>query len=227
MNAALLAASEIATAWASGESEIPAPAGADRTPPAQLPQAIFATLSTWLGSEVEAQPVAGVPASARALLDLIGRAEAPQGYAQVHSRIPAMLRTSRPITQMTVAEVINWQTSIRPRVVSTAAGRYQIIRNTLREIATSEGLLGALYDAPTQDRLGFALMRRRGWDGYASGATTWQAFGDKLAKEWAGLPVITGANVGRSYYAGDDLNAARVSVDAVAAVLSGSGGVWA
>lgn len=64
-------------------------------------------------------------------------------------------------------------------------------------------------------------MNRRGLGSYKSGKMSAEAFANNLAKEWAGLPVVSGPKKGRSYYAGDGLNGATVSVaEFMAAVRS-------
>lgn len=164
---------------------------------------------------------------AGALLDLIGRAEAPGGYDAVHGAIPQALRPPRPLTQMRVSEVIAWQKSIRSRVVSTAAGRYQMIYDTLGWAADRLGARSWTFNAVTQDALAMELLRRRGWDEYQAGRLSWSEFGLRLAQEWAGLPVPTGPSAGQSYYAGTAGNAATVSVAELRAVLApGNPGAW-
>ena len=73
--------------------------------------------------------------SRQTILDFIARYEAPGGYDQVYSGTPAP--RPRPLTRMTVGEVLEWQREIRPRVTSTAAGRYQIIYKTLVRLVDS------------------------------------------------------------------------------------------
>jgi hypothetical protein len=218
MNAAIAAADAFALAFA--PDEVTTGTSSSVTDPG-FPAAIFASLAP-VFNQVMTSDRTGIPADARRVLELIGHAEAPQGYNQIYSKIPASLYPPTLITKMRVRDVIAWQASIRSRVASTASGRYQVIYQTLKEIAAQLGVMDALFDAATQDRIGFALMRRRGWDAFAGGRSSWTDFANKLAMEWAALPVVQGANAGRSYYDGDGLNASRVSVQAVRAVLGGS-----
>lgn len=156
-----------------------------------------------------------------ALLDLIGRAEAPGGYNAVYAG--SKITPPRPITSMTVGEVLAWQDeSVRAGSASSAAGRYQVLRGTLRE-AVAAGVVseGELYGPEQQDAVALHLADRRGLSDYQAGKITPERFANNLAREWAGLPVATGSKAGRSYYDGDGLNAARVSVDAVLAALKG------
>lgn len=159
------------------------------------------------------------------ILDVIGRAEAPSGYDTVYAG--SKVRPSRPITSMTVSQVMDWQrASIAAGSVSSAAGRYQIIYKTLRGLVSS-GVLraGELFNASAQDRAAHALMKGRGLDSYQSGTMSAETFANNLAKEWAGLPVVSGSKAGRSYYDGYAGNSATVQPADVLAALSG--GSWA
>lgn len=154
-----------------------------------------------------------------AILNLIGMAEAPGGYDTVYAG--SKVRPPRPITQMTVGQVMDWQRqSINAGSVSSAAGRYQIIYKTMRSLV-SRGVLsrGELFGRSAQDRAATALMRGRGLDGYQSGQLSLEDFANNLAREWAGLPVVSGSNAGRSYYDGYAGNSATVSADQVRAAL--------
>ncbi|KEP71516.1 hypothetical protein DL1_00420 [Thioclava dalianensis] len=158
------------------------------------------------------------------ILDVIGRAEAPGGYDTVYAG--SKVRPSRPITTMTVSQVMDWQrSSIAAGSVSSAAGRYQIIYKTLRSLV-SRGVLsaGELFNASAQDRAAHSLIQGRGLSDYQSGNISAQQFGNNLAKEWAGLPVVSGSNAGRSYYDGYAGNSATVSPADVLGALSG--GTW-
>ena len=155
------------------------------------------------------------------ILDLIGRLEAPQGYNQVYGG--SRLMPPRPLENMTVAEVMDWQRrSVRAGSRSSAAGRYQIIGSTLQSLV-NQGAVGLndQFDRNTQDNLATVLMERRGLSNYKSGQITAQQFGNNLAKEWASLPVQTGRKAGRSYYDGDGLNHALTTPQAVLAALQG------
>ncbi|PIE10506.1 MAG: hypothetical protein CSA72_08345 [Rhodobacterales bacterium] len=157
------------------------------------------------------------------LLSVIGRAEAPRGYNQVWGGIAAADRPPRALTTMTVNEVLAWQDSIDNRYNSEAAGRYQIMEDTLRDLVMSGAVSGnQLFNAQTQDACAVALMKRRGLDSYRAGHISAATFADRLAREWAGLPVQKDqrghkrhVRRGQSYYAGDSLNAATVSPDSV------------
>jgi muramidase (phage lysozyme) len=151
-------------------------------------------------------------AQAKPILDLIGRAEAPQGYNQIFGR-----NRFAPLDQMTVAQVLQMQRQMVSRgSPSSAVGRYQFIRKTLA------GLVDKLKIDPSekftpelQDRLAMALLEQRGLSRFLNGQISARRFQQNLSMEWAGLPSLNG----RSYYAGDGLNKATVSTSQLVRAL--------
>lgn len=173
-------------------------------------------------------------ARARPLFDLIARHESESaasaqgvasGYDVVVWQAFHVLRPERPLSCMTVGEVLAWQLrAIREyraqrqaRIGYSAAGRYQIIRGTLQSLGENGATrLDETFDADTQDGLGFALLRRRGYLRWLGGRMTDDGFADALSKEWASLPF----NTGRSFYDKDGHgNRSLVSRAEVLAVL--------
>ena len=147
------------------------------------------------------------------LLRFIGRIEAPKGYNQVWGGIRSADLPPKPLTSMTVREVLAWQDRIDPRYRSEAAGQYQILEDTLRGLYAEAGLgLDSLFDEAGQDALATQLLRRRGLKRYLAGEITAEVFANNLAHEWASLPLVSGPKVGRSVYAGDGLNKSLVGV---------------
>ncbi len=164
-----------------------------------------------------AQPEAGAQAR---LLDLIGRLEAPRGYDDYYRRVAAP--PPRPLTAMRVAEVLAWQERIDARSRSEAAGRYQILEDTLRRLVRQGAVPpAARFDAPTQDRLAGRLLAEAGWAAFMAGRLSAKAFGNRLARTWAALPVLSGPKRGRSHYHGTAGNRARFGADAMLAFLKG------
>lgn len=158
-----------------------------------------------------------VPRPAVFLLDFIGAKEAPEGYVTVYAN--RMDRMPKPLTRMTMKEILD-QGKWRTRTFgSSACGRYQFMDATLRGLATELNLQAdSLFTADYQDRLGLHLLRRRGYDKWISGELSDHAFMINLAKEWASFPVpyrMKGAHRtverGQSYYAGDGLNKSLVT----------------
>lgn len=158
------------------------------------------------------------------LLAFIRSHEAPKGYDQLWGRIARKHYPPKPITQMTVRQILTWQDSIDPLYQSEASGAYQIMEDTLRAL-TASGKVSPdqLFDVNTQDDLAVHLMRGRGLDAYVAGHMTAEQFANSLAKEWASLPVVTPVRrtangrswvvpAGASYYSGDGLNHALTPV---------------
>lgn len=167
-----------------------------------------------------------VPAPARRLLDFIGSKEAPRGYDTVFGN--RMDRMPKPLTTMTIDEVIaqgQWRTK---NFGSSAAGRYQFMRATLASLKQTERLTGREVMTPElQDRLGYALLMRRGYAKFMAGQLSVAGFGLGLAREWASFPVLAptkGAHRqvqrGQTYYLGDGLNKVLATAGEVEAVLN-------
>ncbi|MBZ9985655.1 peptidoglycan-binding protein [Mesorhizobium sp. BH1-1-5] len=170
-----------------------------------------------------------VPSGAAMLLAFIGGIEAPHGFDTVYGNNQAKL--AKPLTSMTIDEVIaagpRWTRSFG----SSAAGFLQFMRATLLRLKKKLRLSGKeLLDGPMQMALGHELLKERGFDEFMAGSKSRTAFGLGLAQEWASFPVLTptvkGAGKaartlkrGQSYYAGDGLNKALVAPERVEAML--------
>ena len=169
-----------------------------------------------------------LPQLASSLLDLIASTEGPQGYVTIFGNNQRKL--PRPITTMTIDEVIAAQRGWTKSYGSSAAGRYQCMRATLQGLLAdpASGFRGSdVYNANCQDRIGFALLRRRGYDSFVAGRLSVTAFGLRLAQEWASLPVLAdcqGAHRrvrrGETFYAGDKLNKVGMKPERVESALA-------
>jgi hypothetical protein len=128
---------------------------------------------------------------------------------------------------MTLAEVQKAQSTWTRRFKSPAAGAAQFMRATLKGLIEELKLSASQkFDGDLQDRLGYHLLKRRGYEAFMAGKISRTEFGKRLAIEWASLPVLKatkGAKLsvkrGQSYYAGDGLNKALVAPAAVEAML--------
>lgn len=125
--------------------------------------------------------------------------------------------TEIDFTAMTVAEVLAWQQRyLAEGHASSAVGKYQFINTTLQGLVHEMQIdETATFDPALQDRLAIRLIQRRGAQDYLRGHITREQFAHNLSQEWAALPRVTGDNPSASYYAGDGLNHARLSVDEV------------
>lgn len=160
---------------------------------------------------------------AEPILALIRRVEANSDYDIVYGGIPKAQRPAA-LTKMTIAQVLAWQDKVvAAGAKSSAAGAYQIIRKTLRSVTASAGVPHSeRFDVATQDALAMHLLKGRGFEKFLTGDKDIMAMMVDLAKEWASFPVpydMKGASralkAGQSYYAGDGLNKALVSITEV------------
>ena len=176
------------------------------------------------------------------LLDLIASKEenprAPDVYMSLY---PSTFDPRLP--QMTLADVDNFQTSRIRTTGASAAGRYQFIRSTLRELVNNARLPSNLvFNRVMQDYLALTLLQGARLRLWQAGQLTWDNFGAKtndpdaafqiyLARVWAAIPVpvnipeipvrdsngnIIGTRkvlTGESFYAGDGLNSAGINAD--------------
>lgn len=170
-----------------------------------------------------------VPAGAAILLDFIRRIETGRNDASAYGVIYGhkQAKLAKPLTSMTLAEVIAAGPGWTRAYKSSAAGGYQFMNATLKDLQKELRLSGSqIFDADLQDRLGYHLLKRRGYDGFMAGALWPNDFGLNLAKEWASLPVLEATQGphlflqrGQSYYTGDPLNKSLVAAYEVENVL--------
>lgn len=156
---------------------------------------------------------------AKPLLELIGGIEAPDGYNQMYGERKASLN----LGAMTLDEVKALQRKrVKSGIKSSAVGRYQFLHDTLMDLRKINKLSGSEKFTPElQDKLALSLLNRRGYSKYLKGQISQKQFANRLAKEWASLPVVSGSKRGRSYYAGDGLNKALIQPDAILTALGG------
>lgn len=229
LSASLSLAGGLADAWGinlgglfggsgSGNNNTGLDAGGD-----SLPEIINA-FAGWKETTMQAIGATGNASGQYApLLNVIGRAEGgAAGYDAISGLVARSRYPSKPVSLMTVGAVLDWQRSIDRFQNSEAVGRYQIMEDTLRSLVSSGSVSsGETFGPAVQDRCAVQLMRGRGLDRYMSGSMTAESFANALAREWAGLPVVTGVSAGRSYYDKFNGNSATVSVrDYMAAVRS-------
>lgn len=152
------------------------------------------------------------------LLNTIAKVESKNNY---NAHFGNADNASIQFTSMTVGEVLIWQKQfVEQGSPSSAVGRYQFINSTLRGLMNELGIDESVkFDAPLQDRLAVALLERRGIRDYVDNKISREVFAHNLSKEWAALPRAIGDNPEQSYYAGDGLNKAQLSLDEVYASI--------
>lgn len=141
----------------------------------------------------------------RPLLDLIGKSEGTdkgRGYNETLA-YGAYTGGDVELVAMTLDEIDALQTKMlahpKNKWNSSALGRYQIVRTTLRRIKTALELTGKeRFDARMQDRMACFLLGSRGIDRWLAGKMSEDALINALAKEWASLPTTSG----KGYYSG-------------------------
>lgn len=153
------------------------------------------------------------------LLNTIAKVESKNNYNAYFGN-PG--NTSIQFTSMTVKEVLAWQKQfIEQGNPSSAVGRYQFIDSTLQglvhELKIDENMK---FDVTIQDRFATRLLERRGIREYVDNKMSREAFAHSLSKEWAALPKAVGENPEQSYYAGDGLNKAQLSLDEMYASIA-------
>ena len=166
---------------------------------------------------------------AEGILDFIFNAESNLNYDLWNSGFVGS--PDKPLSEMSVFEVMYWQQESRRNGGNSAAGAGQIIYPTLRKLV-NEGVISeqSIFNEELQRKANFALLEGRGYNDWKSGRISDEKFGNNLAKEWASLPVLEATkrknkliDVGQSYYVGVSGNRALVSTDEFRNVLTGSG----
>jgi conjugal transfer mating pair stabilization protein TraG len=173
-----------------------------------------ASVMSYRSEVTKIDPVAVTP-----LLDTIAKGESNGNYNAYYGHAG---NTDIRFTEMSVAEVMRWQEEyVRQGSVSSAVGRYQIVRPTLAGLVVRLKLDPvARFDEALQDRLALALLERRGAIEYLDKKLSRQQFAANLAQEWAALPKATGDNPSESYYARDGINKSRIGLDEIYQALA-------
>ncbi|TQM89979.1 hypothetical protein [Roseinatronobacter monicus] len=149
-------------------------------------------------------------------LNLMGNLEGPRGFGTISDFAPAL--PDRPLTEMTLAEVLDYQREIRALgTISSAVGRYQFIYLTLRDLVETHGISDSLvFDGEVQTYLARFLMHQCGFFDHA---TPNVQLANCLAGVWAALPLVSGPERGQSAYAADGVNKAFTTPETVLDVL--------
>jgi muramidase (phage lysozyme) len=161
-----------------------------------------------------------IPPPAAAILNLIRATETGRRDASAYDTIYRHKETelTKPITKMRIDELLRNMDGFVEAWDGSASGGYQIIKKTMLDLSRRLGLKAEqIFDPDLQDRLGYDLLKLRGYVSWVEGRSSSDTFMVGLAKEWASFPVpfdMQGQQRrvvrGQSYYAGDGKNKALI-----------------
>ena len=154
----------------------------------------------------------------RNLLDLIYSAESGRNYDAWNTQ--TKIRSERPLTELTVAEIMAIQDKNKDND-GGAAGAGQIKKSTMQLLLNNKILSrDDKFTPEVQDRAHLFLLQNRGLNDFLSGQIDLNEYGHRLSKEYASLPSMKGKTPDMSYYEGEAKNSARVRPAEINAQLS-------
>lgn len=130
------------------------------------------------------------------------------------------IKSKRDFSTYRLDRIYNFQAQmLRNDPRSTAIGRYQFLRRTLKALQAKHDLPSStLFTPELQDRWAVDLLVGRGYRAWWRGAITDAEFARMLSMEWASLP--DPLNGGRSHYDGDRAgNHASTTLESVYGML--------
>lgn len=156
------------------------------------------------------------------ILDLVSEQESHGNYDAVIYHINGL--PGVVLSELTIKQIYGLMADLLrgrygKRTPSTAIGRYQIIRNTMRNLVTilKLNVEKDKFTHELQDRMALELLKIRGYQRWYLGKLGNIDFAHKLSCEWASLP--DPYNGGRSHYDGIAGNHAGMSLAYVYAAL--------
>ncbi|WP_266031230.1 M15 family metallopeptidase [Brucella intermedia] len=147
--------------------------------------------------KVEKLTASNVPV--KPILDLLGHTEGTDKGAGYNETLGYGAYTGGPVnlTEMTLGDIDKLQTRMLRHPDNTwnssAVGRYQVVRTTLRKVKKELGLTDDMkFTREVQDRIAMQLLEGRGLSKWQSGQMSDEQFINNLALEWASLPKSNG-----------------------------------
>jgi len=154
------------------------------------------------------------------IFDLLGHTEGTDKRLGYNESLAygALTGGDKNLVGMTLLEIDSLQTQMlnhpKNKWNSSALGRYQIVRTTLRKLRKGFPQ-AALFDGDLQDVFAAKLLVGRGLLAWLAGTKSTVAFVNQLAREWASIPTSSG----NGYYSGQRVGATvRQVTDALAQV---------
>lgn len=142
------------------------------------------------GLNINFSDASGTPGGMNQALDAIkasvARGESGEDYNRLVNKRGSKEAYRAPLTGMSVKEVLAYQQDMKASGhLSSAAGKYQIIKGTLRSLV-DEGVIKPedKYDEATQEKAAEALLERRGLSDYLAGKIPLTKFMRNLGDEW-------------------------------------------
>ena len=151
------------------------------------------------------------------VLDLIGQHESGGDYNRVYGK--GVKRVD--LTHMTIDDVQKWQRDyVNSGSRSSAAGKYQIMQETMADLKKKMGLTGKeLFDEKMQDAMALKLLERRGISSFAAGKMTTGQIINSIADEWAAVKKDGKSKGAYDDKHGGNLNRATLDSSKMAVVL--------
>lgn len=206
----------------SGRAQKLAPEGVDPTITNSISPDTKAKLTTLLQDppRVEKLTASNVPVAP--ILSLIGNTEGTDkgdGYNETLG-YGAYTGGDVDLVNMTLGDIDKLQTDMlrHPNNSwnSSAIGRYQIIRTTLRGLKEEMGLTDDMkFDAKLQDQMAMHLLERRGLSKWQAGQMTDDQFINGLSAEWASLPKADGKGTYKGQRVGTSTGGVRGVLDQI------------
>jgi muramidase (phage lysozyme) len=183
--------------------------GVDPTITNSIPEETRSSLENLLKNPPAAAKEAASHIPVAPLLNLIGKTEGTDKGDGYNETLAYGKFTDGDVNLvgMTLDEVDSLQTQMLRHPDnnwnSSAIGRYQIIRTTLRGLREEMGLTGnERFDQKLQDRMALHLLKRRGLDKWQAGQMSDEEFIGGLSAEWASLPKADGKGTYRGQRVG-------------------------
>lgn len=181
------------------QQEVTPPAGDGLGPRGDISTETRTKLAALLQDPPKVQQLAASNVPVAPLLNLIGHTEGTDRGQGYNETLSYGAYTGGPVNLvgMTLGGLDKLQTDMlrhpNNTLNSSAVGRYQIVRTTLRSIKQEMGLSDdELFTPELQDHMAMHLLERRGLSKWQAGRMTDEQFMAGLSAEWASLPRANG-----------------------------------